>query len=317
VVDEEAPSTTDNVPAAWQNTAVTVTLTCTDNVGCERVYYTTDGSDPTAESAYVSDLGDFPWQFTVTEGGQYTVKYAGVDAIPNIESVKTATNMIRINKVLPIITMNGSDVRTYRNRTYTDAGATVADDVDEGLTVEVTSNVDTTKVGDYTVSYNATDSAGNKAVEVVRNVKIVNARRSIIIGTTGTTPDVEEVLGTTTEPITGGNTVIEVPTQTVVIPEPAPTPTPTAGEVLGAEKFQFLKDMAQGSRLNPDVKELQTVLVNEGFMNIGQVTGYFGATTKLAVIKYQEKYADEVLKPLGLTKGTGFVGPYTRAFLNK
>jgi len=61
---------------------------------------------------------------------------------------------------------------------------------------------------------------------------------------------------------------------------------------------EFLK--AQGQEIYP-----------EGF-----VTGFFGNLTRQAVIRFQEKYADEILAPLGLGTGTGFVGPSTIAKIN-
>ena len=66
-----------------------------------------------------------------------------------------------------------------------------------------------------------------------------------------------------------------------------------------------------------DVRDLQTCLKSDPIVYPeGLVTGYFGSLTKADVIRFQEKYVDEILKPLGLSKGTGFVGESTIAKLN-
>jgi peptidoglycan hydrolase-like protein with peptidoglycan-binding domain len=46
----------------------------------------------------------------------------------------------------------------------------------------------------------------------------------------------------------------------------------------------------------------------------GNETKYFGSATQKSVIKFQEKYKDEILKPANLSFGTGYVGRFT---LNK
>ena len=88
--------------------------------------------------------------------------------------------------------------------------------------------------------------------------------------------------------------------------------------------FSFEKNLETGDVMI-DVKYLQIVLNSasdtrlaaSGVGSPGSETNYFGPLTKLAVIKFQDKYADEVLASWGLTSGTGFVGSTTRDKLNE
>jgi hypothetical protein len=67
----------------------------------------------------------------------------------------------------------------------------------------------------------------------------------------------------------------------------------------------------------PAVEALQIALEKEGFDTSGDQKGIFGEYTASAVVGFQEKYKEEILTPLRITHGTGFVGPATRAKLNK
>src|SRR3989344_2101978 len=81
--------------------------------------------------------------------------------------------------------------------------------------------------------------------------------------------------------------------------------------------IEFTRDLSLGIE-NEEVKNLQEFLSQySDIYPEAKVTGYFGYMTRNAIKRFQEKYADDILKPLGLSEGTGYVGTATRAKLNE
>ncbi len=76
-------------------------------------------------------------------------------------TVKPSTNP-PVDTTPPVITLNGeSNLTLYVGANYTELGATATDDIDGDVEVVITGNVDTLNVGTYTITYTATDAAGN------------------------------------------------------------------------------------------------------------------------------------------------------------
>jgi hypothetical protein len=126
-VDKIAPSTSDDLPAAWSTTPVTVTLTSTDAAsGVATTYYTTDGTPPTTASP-TYDPAAKP---VLTHGQQ--IKYFSVDAAGNSEAVRTS-DATKVDGVAPLtgddvpstwaaddvtVTLSASDARSGVAHTY-------------------------------------------------------------------------------------------------------------------------------------------------------------------------------------------------------
>jgi hypothetical protein len=90
-------------------------------------------------------------------------------------SAETATGTIQVlDTSAPVINLIGANpLEIYKGATFSDPGATVTDNVDATRTITGSGTVNTASVGNYTRTYNATDAAGNPAVQVTRTVNVV------------------------------------------------------------------------------------------------------------------------------------------------
>jgi len=76
----------------------------------------------------------------------------------------------------PLITLNGSNPQLVEfNSSYVELGATALDDKDGLVELSITHNINTNKLGTYTVLYQAKDSSGNEA-NATRSVKVVDTK---------------------------------------------------------------------------------------------------------------------------------------------
>jgi len=94
--DTTPPQTTASVPTGTYNTVLTVELNCNDGVGgvgCEDVFYTLDGNDPTLASRIYTG----PIQISATT----SLKFFGVDGAGNAEGINIL--VYTINPVLPSV----------------------------------------------------------------------------------------------------------------------------------------------------------------------------------------------------------------------
>ena len=159
VVDATAPVITLNGDAS-----VTIEVGSPYNDAGATATDNYDG-DLTASIVVVSDVD-------TSTVGDYTVTYNVTDTSGNAAIEVTRTVSV-VDTTAPVITLLGdSSVTIEVNSTYTDAGATATDNYDGDLTgsIVVVSNVDTSTVGNYTVTYNVTDTSGNAATEVTRTI---------------------------------------------------------------------------------------------------------------------------------------------------
>ena len=107
----------------------------------------------------------------------FNIKYTVSDKAKNTsEKIRKVTI---IDDVPPTITLNGFHNKTvYLDNNYEEDGAKAEDEKDGDLTdkIQITGEVDTSKEGDYEITYTVSDSKGNKATET-RKVTVKDASK--------------------------------------------------------------------------------------------------------------------------------------------
>jgi hypothetical protein len=118
--------------------------------------------------------------------GSYALIYNVNDAAGNPARTVTRTVNVTLSAdtTRPVITLVGNQtMNVVEGASFSDPGATASDNRDGNISnaIAKTGSVNTAKVGSYTLSYNVSDAAGNKATTLTR---IVN----VILGSDNTAP---------------------------------------------------------------------------------------------------------------------------------
>ncbi|TAL13887.1 peptidoglycan-binding protein [Patescibacteria group bacterium] len=282
---------------------VTITLSCADNPlgsGCLQIYYCADSvgnCDP--QTSYTGPI-------TISKKGVSYIKYYSKDKSNNSEPIQSRLVINILHSSIPVTTAKTDG---YVFGSWGDRNVTV--------TLACTSQSST-----CANIYWCTDNVGTCT-------PATNYQTAITISTEG----INYLRYYSADQDQNQETV---QTQTIIIHKitasstPAPSQPPAAAATLPAgsltsipKDFSFTKALIFGAT-SIDVKYLQIVLnasgdtmvAKDGTGSAGKESTLFGARTQQAVIRFQEKYAKEILAPIGLGAGTGKVGPSTIAKLN-
>ena len=149
--------------------------------------------NPTGITLYDETNGN-PYCFSIYDGQTKTMLGECSTTTEEIETEEETDTELASSDDLPdgspIVTLDGEKVVSLDvGSTYTEAGALATDDIDGEVAVIISGSVDTATTGTYTVTYTATDSAGNTTT----------VERTITVGTTTTTTDTATESDTSTE----------------------------------------------------------------------------------------------------------------------
>ena len=109
--------------------------------------------------------------------GSYTVTYDVSDAAGN-DAVQVSRTVNVVDTTAPVITLTGANPQVIElGDNYLELGATANDNLDGDISSNISvdnSQVNINNPGTYFVTYNVSDAAGNKALEISRIVNVID-----------------------------------------------------------------------------------------------------------------------------------------------
>ena len=108
----------------------------------------------------------------------YTITYTSTDSSGN-KATKTRTVNV-VDTTPPTITLKGdAEITLHINDNYIEQGVETSDNVTGDVNVTISGTVDSSKIGEYTLTYTAKDKAGNIAT-ITRDVKVVEELENLM-----------------------------------------------------------------------------------------------------------------------------------------
>ena len=109
--------------------------------------------------------------FTLTQGEYAATEVQVVQTLLGTDSAAANLGAVTVDRTAPVISLNGAATITLIvGDTYTEQ-ASVTDNLDASITLDISGEtVGTQAAGTYTLTYDATDAAGNAADRVTRTV---------------------------------------------------------------------------------------------------------------------------------------------------
>lgn len=201
--------------------------------------------------------------------GSYELTYDAIDEAGNAAEQLTRTVVVN-DTMAPVITLLGeSEITHIAGTDYTDLGAEVINNSNTDFSrLNLTGEVNTDKLGVYTLSYSAKDSSGNEATPVERKVTVTDGLEVIQI--TSTSTQISENGGSCditvylSQPALAENmllSVVATPASRVKVPDTFPV-------FGGIEKIEFTVESLDDPDSNGD--EIVSIQLKTAYRNLGE-----------------------------------------------
>lgn len=259
--------------------------------------------------------------YTVQSGdtnGATAISFAFADGAGNSGTTVTAVSSgvnVYIDTIGPTISVSGSnpDSVVSTTGTYVDLGATATDAHDGTTSVTTSGSVTRSIAGTYTLTYSATDTAGNSS-SATRTVNVTSQGGGGIWAGIGEikAPTIAGMAAPRSGSAQSGQ-IIDNATILALQAQIRALQSQLTAMTGGTAISIFTKNLRKGL-FDAEVKSLQIYLNARGYTvtergpgSIGNENSSFGSATKAALVKFQ--------KAVGISPASGYFGPKTRAYI--